>query len=277
MSKIIDLSVTIKNRDKGQLEPAYIKYFSHKKGGNLLGLGGCILTNASLSTRIKNLFLYIFGLRRLISKDFPDGLGLAWEKLYISTHCGTHLDSPFHYGPTCNDRLSLTVDKIPLEYCFSDGVILDFKSKKAGEIIAEEDLEREFKKINYQLKPKDIVLIMTGRDKLLHKKEYPFSHPGLSKEATEWIINKGVKIIGIDTWSIDRPINFMIKDYLKYKDKNLLWPAHLAGRKREFFHIEQLANLEAIPKPFGFKVACLPIKIENASAGWCRVVAIIEY
>lgn len=276
MIKIIDLSTTIRNRDKGELEPACIKYFSHKKGGNLLGLGGCILTNGSLSTRIKNFFLYIFGLRRLTSKDFPEGFGLAWERLNISTHCGTHLDAPRHYGPICNEDASLTAEKIPLEYCFSNGVILDFRSKKAGEIITEEDIEREFKKIAYQLKPKDIILIMTGRDKFLHQKEYPFLHPGLSKESIEWIIAGGVKIIGIDAWSIDRPINFMVKDYLKYKDKNLLWPAHLAGRKREFFHIEKLANLEAIPKLFGFKIACFPIKIENASAGWCRVVAIVE-
>jgi len=276
MIKIIDLSVTIKNRDKGQLEPVHIKYFSHKKGGNLLGLGCLILTNDSFLTRIKNFFTYVSGLKRVTYKDFPDNFGLAWEQVNISTHCGTHLDASYHYGPTSEDKPSLTIEKIAPEICFSDGLILDFRNKKAGEIITVQDLEIGLKKISYHLKPKDIVLIMTGRDKLLYKKEYPFSHPGLSKESVEWIIDKGVKIIGIDAWSIDRPISFMIKDYLKYKDKSLLWPAHLAGRKREFFHIEQLANLEAIPKPLGFKIACLPIKIENASAGWCRVVAMIE-
>lgn len=275
MIKIIDLSSTIQNNDIGELESVRIKYFNHKKGGNLLGLAGCILPDKTFSKAIKNFLLYILCLRKISHRDFFNGFGLAWERVKISTHCGTHLDSTYHYGPFCENRPSLTVEKIPLEYCLSDGVVLDFRNKKAGEIITIEDLQMCLKKINYQLKPRDIVLIMTGRDKFLYKKEYPISHPGLSKESVEWIIDKGVKIIGIDAWSIDRPINFMIKDYLKYKDKNLLWPVHLVGRKKEFFHIEKLANLEAIPNSLGFKIACFPIKIKDASASWCRVVAII--
>ena len=40
--------------------------------------------------------------------------------------------------------------------------------------------------------------------------------------------------------------------------------------------MEQLSNLDKIPKPFGFKVACFPISIARASGGWVRPVAIIE-
>lgn len=46
--------------------------------------------------------------------------------------------------------------------------------------------------------------------------------------------------------------------------------------QKEYCHIEKLANLDQLPKPFGFKVACFPIKITGASAGWCRVVAMVE-
>ena len=38
---------------------------------------------------------------------------------------------------------------------------------------------------------------------------------------------------------------------------------------------ERLGNLGAIPKPFGFTVSCLPVKVRNAGAGWARVVAIL--
>ncbi len=215
-------------------------------------------------------------LRKITYKDFPHGFGLAWEKINISTHCGTHLDAPYHYGPTCNGASALTIDKIPLEYCFSDGVILDFRDKKAGGIITVDDLKIKLNDIKYKLKPKDIVLIMTGRDKLIHKKEYPFSHPGLSRGSISWLVNNGIKIIGIDAWSIDRPINFMVRDYLKYKDNSYLWPAHLVGRNKEIFHIEQLVNLEALPRFYNFKIVCFPIKVKDASAGWCRVVAIVK-
>lgn len=275
MNRIIDLSVTIQNKDKGELESAHIKYLGHKKGGNLLGLGGCILTDGSLLVRIKNFFLYIFGLRRVTFKDFTDGFGLAWEKVYISTHCGTHLDAPYHYGPTCNNKFSLTVDKIPLEYCFSDGVVLDFRDKGIGDIITQEDIQSKLQKIDYVIKPRDIVLIMTGADKLACSKEYFEHFPGLTASAIEWFIEQGVKIIGTDAWSLDKPIKFMIKDFLKTKNKKTLWPVHLKGREKEYFHIEQLRNLDKIKPSFGFKVACFPIKIKDASAGWCRVVAII--
>jgi kynurenine formamidase len=54
------------------------------------------------------------------------------------------------------------------------------------------------------------------------------------------------------------------------------WEAHLVGRKKEYCQIEKLCNLDQIPKPFGFKVSAFPVNIANGSAGWSRVVAIIE-
>jgi kynurenine formamidase len=56
----------------------------------------------------------------------------------------------------------------------------------------------------------------------------------------------------------------------------VLWAAHFVGKEKEYCQIEKLANLEKIPQPFGFKVAVFPIKVEGASAGWARPVAIIE-
>jgi len=54
------------------------------------------------------------------------------------------------------------------------------------------------------------------------------------------------------------------------------FPAHFVGREREHLHMEKLANLGAIPRPHGFKVSALPIKITGGSAGWVRPVAIVE-
>jgi len=68
----------------------------------------------------------------------------------------------------------------------------------------------------------------------------------------------------------------MFSEYIEKRASPLLWPAHFLGREREYCHIEKMANLDKIPKPFGFKVACFPIKVEKASAGWVRAVAIIE-
>ena len=53
------------------------------------------------------------------------------------------------------------------------------------------------------------------------------------------------------------------------------WEGHKAGRHTGYCHIEKLANLEQLP-PTGFMVSCFPVKIERASAGWTRAVAILE-
>ena len=58
--------------------------------------------------------------------------------------------------------------------------------------------------------------------------------------------------------------------------KEKLWAAHFAGKEKEYCHIENLANLDKIPRPYGFKVAVFPIKIEHAGGGWVRAVAIID-
>lgn len=68
----------------------------------------------------------------------------------------------------------------------------------------------------------------------------------------------------------------MLTDYLRTRDKRYLWPAHFAGREKEYCHIEKMGNLDKIPVPYGFKIACFPVNIERAGASWVRPVAIIE-
>ncbi|MHB9155825.1 MAG: cyclase family protein, partial [Endomicrobiales bacterium] len=167
------------------------------------------------------------------------------------------------------------IDEIPLEWCYGDGVVLDLRHKKAGELIGENDIVEALRRIDCTLKPLDIVLLMTGADKYFEKENYFYAHPGMSAEATDYLIERGVKVMGIDAWGFDRPAMGMLGDYLKTRDSACLFPAHFAGRKKEYCHIEKLAHLDKIPRPVGFKVACFPVKIENASAGWCRVVAIL--
>ena len=79
----------------------------------------------------------------------------------------------------------MTIDQIPLEYCFCDGVMLLGREKKADEDVSVEDLEKGLAKIKYQLKPKDIVLIMVVGDKFRGTREYIFSYPGISPEALQ--------------------------------------------------------------------------------------------
>ena len=83
----------------------------------------------------------------------------------------------------------------------------------------------------------------------------------------------GVKIIGTDAYGFDRPFPVMFQETKEGK-KSSLWPAHFAGRDKEYLHIEKLANLEKLPS-YGFIFMAFPILIKKASAGWVRAVAIV--
>lgn len=272
--KIIDLSLPIEVTNQ-EFIPPKIKFINHKKGAGLLGLAGMISEKSCLET-LRNFILYFLGIKRVNYTAFPDKVGLAWEKVKLETHTGTHLDAPWHFGPFSESNSSKTIDQIPLEWCYGDGVVLDLRYKLPKATIGVSDLETACKKINYKIKEKDIVLIMTGADKFSKERKYLFEYPAMSKEALVWILDKGIRVIGIDTWGFDGPFRDMIRDYLKNKDEKHLWPAHIEGRQKEYCHIEKLVNLDKIPKPHGFKVACFPINIKGASAGWVRVVAILE-
>jgi len=213
-----------------------------------------------------------------LSKDqLPGGLGWAFELVTLATHSGTHLDAPYHYHPTQDrGRPALTIDQIPLEWCFSDGVLLDFSGKADGERITAADVEQELKRIGYNLKPLDIVLVRTGADAYWGRAEYLVRGAGMTRESTLYLTGQGIKVVGIDAWSWDRPLSILAKEFQETGNPEVIWEAHFAGIEQGYCHMEKLANLGALPKPFGFKVACFPVKIKSASAGWVRPVAVFE-
>jgi kynurenine formamidase len=161
-----------------------------------------------------------------------------------------------------------------IDWCVGPGVVLDMRFKKSGELITVTDLKTGLEKIRYELKPLDIVMIHTGAGERWGTKEY-LEQPGLGRESTLWLVDQGIKMIGIDAWTLDRPFKNMVADFKANRDGRVIWPAHFAGITKEYCQIEKLANLEKLPRPYGFYVSCLPVKIKGGSAGWCRAVALI--
>jgi kynurenine formamidase len=217
---------------------------------------------------------HALGARILRKEDLPDEEFLSLEVVHAPVHIGTHLDYSFHYGTKSEGRAAKTADEIPLEYCYQDGVKIDFSHKKPAEVITAKDIETALSKIEYTLKPLDIVLLRTGADKLYGSPEYFSDYPGIDISAIDYLLDKGIKIFGVDTMGIDRPYRFMLREFLEKKDARYFYPAHFYGRKREFIHIERLANLEALPA-YGFKVSCFPVRIRQTGAAWARVAAIL--
>lgn len=206
---------------------------------------------------------------------FPEGLGWAGEELTLITHAGTHMDAPWHYGPSSGGRAARRIDEVPLDWCYGPGVILDMRHKGDGEEISVDDLKAALAKIDHELTPGEIVLLMTGADAYWGEPEYPERGSGVGREATLWLAAHGIKVIGIDAWGFDRPFEAMRREYEQTGDAGVIWAAHFAGREREYCQLEKLVNLHRLP-PTGFTIICFPIKVAGGSAGWTRVVAMFD-
>ncbi|SEJ59710.1 Kynurenine formamidase [Dyadobacter sp. SG02] len=209
-------------------------------------------------------------------KLFPSRFeGWADDKIVgMGVHATTHIDAPWHYSPVVNGQKAKTIDEVPLEWLYGNGIVLDMRFKQDFEEITVQDIENDLKKSGAHITPGDIVLIWTGRDQLTGD-DYVNRGTGMSRAATEWLIDRGVKVMGIDQWGFDLPLRYMAKKARETQDNALFWQAHLVGQQREYLHMEQLTNLGALPA-FGFKVAVFPLKIKGASAAPARVVAILE-
>jgi len=255
--RIVDLSITIETdlpSDPPGMIPK-IEYLDHQVGAKVMEL-------------------FFPGLQ---ASQLPGGLGWAVESVTLGTHSGTHLDAPYHYHPTQDHgRQALTIDEIPLEWCMSDGVLLDFRHKGNGEAITAQDVEEALRNIDYTLKPLDIVLIETGADAAWGTPEYLVTGAGMTRESTLYLTERGVRVVGIDAWSWDRPLPILAEEFKQTGDPRPIWAAHFAGIEIGYCHMEKMAHLSDIGRPYGFTVCCFPIKIKRASAGWCRPVAIIE-
>ena len=212
----------------------------------------------------------------LAKEDLPDGEAWAIEKIELITHNGTHLDAPYHFASTMNrGERAITIDEVPLEWCFQPGVKLDFRHFPDGYVVTAADVEAELARIGHTLSPLEIVLVNTAAGKRYGQSDYVSAGSGMGYDATMYLLERGVRVTGTDGWSWDAPFVHTAERYAETSDPSLIWEGHKAGRDIGYCHLEKLHNLETLPA-HGFQVSCFPVKIRAASAGWTRAVAIID-
>jgi len=210
---------------------------------------------------------------RLFPRDFAGWADDTITKMGV--HSTTHIDAPWHYGPTLADgSRPAAIDEMPLELGFGPGVVFDMRHKSEGEEITAADMEASLAHSGATLEPGAIALIMTGRDRLQGTKDYWKSGTGMSAQATEWLIDKGVVVMGVDQWGWDRPFHEQISEAKARNDATLFWQGHLVGRRKPYWQMEQLRGLDQLPS-HGFDVAVFPLRLKGASAAPARVVAFL--
>lgn len=253
---IVDLSIYLENdviSDPPGATPT-IEYINHKQS-------------------VRGLAAFFPG---LTEDELPDGEAWAVERVTMSTHNGTHLDAPYHFHSTMNNgERSITIDEVPLDWCFQNGVKLDFRDRENGYVVTAEDVDAELKRIDYELQPLDIVVVNTAAGKRYGHDDYVSTGCGMGREATLYLLERGVRVTGTDGWSWDAPFVYTKDVYAETEDAKVIWEGHKAGREIGYCHLEKLHNLEVLPSS-GFMISCFPHKVRGGSAGWTRAVAIFE-
>lgn len=178
------------------------------------------------------------------------------EQFIITTHVATHIDAPSHFS-----RKGKNIDDYPIDYFYMvPTVMLDLEREIYGEI-NEEDI-RESERMCGGICPGDLVLIHTGSHRRFEEKDYEKS-PYLTGGAARYLSEKKVKIVAIDSFTVDDP---------RKKEK----PAHVELLCRSgILVIECVMNLDRIPV-HRFRTICLPLKIKEGSGAFTRMIAVLD-
>lgn len=247
--KLVDLSVHLAP-SPSEAVPVEIEYMPHECGGSHLS--------------------------QLVGMEpgaLPGGLGWASERVSAITHSGTHMDAPFHYAPLCGGRPSPTIDEVPVEWFFGEGVRVPLDAAEGERPVGLGELLDFERRSGYVIKAGDIVLFETGAAPFHGAAEYMERGRGLSPAVVEALCERGVRVFGTDAWSIDPPFRVM-SQRLAARGPDSVWEAHFTGRRFAFCAMEKLCNLDLLPT-HGFWVACFPVKVRRGSGAWTRVVAML--
>jgi len=172
----------------------------------------------------------------------------------MSTHTGTHVDAPRHFFED-----GISVDEIPLYLLSGKALFMDLSHQKS-DIITLDTIEKS----NLTIHSGEILIINTGTYQSYGTESFFTDYPILDIRVTKWLINKGIKALGIDTFSIDR-IN---KDCKTMLNHSLLLSHNIPI-------IEGLTNLGSIYVDC-FDFYAFPLKLSKRDGAPCRAIAIVE-
>lgn len=180
---------------------------------------------------------------RQLNMSFDDKNHLDLSQITTTVHIGAHTDAPSHY-----DAKGESIDQRNLLLYMGPCQIISI-NKKAGERILPEDLKTEI------LTPR--VLFKTNSFPDPNKWNDDFN--SLSPELIKILAEKGVRLVGLDTPSVD-PAD----------DKSL--SSHKAIHENDMAILEGVI-LSDVPDGF-YNLIALPLKIKNADASPVRAILI---
>jgi kynurenine formamidase len=215
---------------------------------------------------------------------FPGGVSKLTTVITTKFHASTHMDAPLHVLDG-----GLSIDQIPLESCYGEGVVVDMRHKGKWDIITAADLE----KARPRIQEGDFVVVNTGWHKYFLTQPYVFMnhYPGFYDSAAAWLVRKKVKAVAVDGGALDSPLAhcpldknapWLYQEYLEEtgKDANkefpIYEPCHLALARAGIPGIEIAGGqIDEVTGRRGTFVA-FPFRYEGGEAALVRLVAIVE-
>ena len=214
----------------------------------------------------------MFGIPRTA---LPDGRGFAGEIVHrLSTHASTHVDAPWHYAPTAGGAPAAAIDEIPLSWCVGALLVVDVSDLPTGHLLGAAEVAERLAALTPELAPGAVVAFYTGAERLWGEDTFWEAGCGLGREAVLALLALGVRTIGTDAWSLDRPYPLIGAQWAQGHDPAALWPAHFAGIEHPYLQIEKLANLMSVP-PVGATILAFPVKVTGGSGAWTRAVGLV--
>jgi len=183
--------------------------------------------------------------------------GRETRKVGLGTHTGTHVDAPRHFVPG-----GQTIENTDLEIYHGPARVLDFTDLADKSEITRAMIEE---RIGSEFPPR--ILFRYDWERRLDSLEYYSHHSYLSEEACEWLVAKGVKLVGFDAPMPDDPRNGRGTE----KDS----PNHTILLGAGVAILEYLVNLSNIPAG-DFILSAVPLKIENGDGSPVRAIAICD-
>jgi arylformamidase len=168
-------------------------------------------------------------------------------EMSFQTSIGTYLDSPYHRWPDRRDIGDLRLDEVILP-----GAVIDVRGCDPANPPGVDALPAGIDLAGRA------VLFNFDWDRYWGEDAY-FSYPFISRELIAALIERGVKLVGVDTLNID-------------STANLDRPAHSEFLKRDILIVENLANLDALHGK-SFRFFAVPIKAKATAAMPIRAFA----
>ncbi len=181
-----------------------------------------------------------------LQQAVAQGAGANVSFIRFGSHTGTHADAARHFFDD-----GQTVDAIPLERLIGPALLLSFPDDLRA--VAAADLQKR------DLKGHKRVLLRTRNSALLSQKEFVRDYTYLAPDGAEYLVDKGVELVGIDYLSIEQFHSGHHK-------------THRTLLERSVVILEGLDL--SVPAPGEYQLICLPLRIEGGDGAPARAVLI---